>query len=55
MEHKEDLIQYRIKRSEATIEEAELVLKNNTTYLFQVLNNSVSTGWISPDLTWYEL
>jgi len=29
MEHKEDLIQYRIKRSEATIEEAELVLKNN--------------------------
>ena len=29
MEHKEDLIQYRIKRAENTIEEAELAIKNN--------------------------
>jgi uncharacterized protein (UPF0332 family) len=29
MEHKEDLIQYRIKRAENTIEEAELAIRNN--------------------------
>lgn len=29
MEYKKDLIQYRIGRSEATIEEAELAIKNN--------------------------
>ncbi len=29
MEYKEDLIRYRIKRSEGTIEEAELAIKNN--------------------------
>jgi uncharacterized protein (UPF0332 family) len=29
MEHKEDLIRYRLERAEATIEEAELAFKNN--------------------------
>jgi len=33
----------------------EIILKPETVYLFRVLNNSVSTGWISPDLTWSEL
>lgn len=29
MEHKEDLIDYRLKRAESTLEEAELAFKNN--------------------------
>jgi uncharacterized protein (UPF0332 family) len=29
MEHKEDLINYRLKRAESTLEEAELAFKNN--------------------------
>lgn len=32
----------------------ELILKQNTKYLFRISNDSVSTAWASQKLTWYE-
>jgi len=33
----------------------EIILARNTIYLFRMKNTSVSTGWISPELNWYEI
>jgi hypothetical protein len=34
--------------------EQEIVLKQNTKYLFRVTNDSASAGWVSQQLNWYE-
>lgn len=34
--------------------DAEMILKQNTTYLLRLTNNGVGTGWINVELDWYE-